>query len=315
MISVIIPIYNSGKDLERLLKSLKNQSFSDYEVIMIDDGSCDNSAEICENFLQEDNRFKYFYQDNGGVSVARNNGMKKAKGEFITFLDADDEIDSNYLDVLFERSDADIVVCDVVVEADGKERRNFIDEELNLNKDEAIDLLLKREVINSGPCAKLFKREIIGEIEFPLMKTYEDILFVLDVFSKASFVKVTPETRYHYIENTQGAMSKMLKAPSTDIIVASQKILDYINKTKEYRAPECFYVTLSHVFQYVLSMVNGECEYSKDFITKSKTLFRKSLVDILKCSAVSKKEKLVFALYTTGFIYTDKKWICVNKKR
>jgi len=314
MISIIIPIYNSGKELERLLKSVQNQSFTDYEVIMIDDGSCDNSAEICKKFSQNDERFKYFYQENKGVSIARNNGLKNAKGDYITFLDADDVIDSDYLKVLTSE-DADIVVCDVVVEVDGKEKRHFVDDELDLNKDEAMNLLLKREIINSGPCAKLFKREIIGEINFPVMKTYEDILFCLEVFLKAATVKVTPKTRYHYIENSRGAMSSMLKAPSTDIIVASEKILEFIKATEKVRAPECFYVTLSHVFQYVLSMVCGECEWNKDFIIGSKALFKKYFSDILKCNAVPKKEKVVFICYTFGWIYTNKKWVNVNKTR
>ncbi len=314
MISIIIPIYNAEKELERMLKSVQNQSFTYYEVIMIDDGSRDNSAEICKKFSQNDNRFKYFYQENKGVSIARNNGLKNAKGDYITFLDADDVIDSDYLKVL-AGEDADIVVCDVAVEVDGKEKRHFVDEELTLTKDEALDLLLKREVINSGPCAKLFKKDIIGKIEFPVMKTYEDILFCLDVFSKASTVKVTPKTRYHYIENSQGAMSSMLKAPSTDIVAASEKLLSFIKSTENVRAPGCFYVTMSHVFQYVLSMVSGECEFNRDFIKKSKGLFKKYFSYILKCSAVPDKEKIVFVCYSFGLVYADGKWVNVNKMR
>lgn len=316
MISIIIPIYNAEKELERMLQSIQKQSITDYEVILIDDGSQDKSGDICKKFAKADARFKYYYQENKGVSIARNNGLKKAKGEYIAFVDADDKIDSNYLEVLLNACrHCDIAVCDVIVECNEIEVKRFTSKEYVLTKIDAINLLLKRKIINSGPCAKLFKRDIIGAIEFPVMKTYEDILFNLCVFSNATNVIVTSKTQYHYIENSRGAMSSMKKAPSKDIIVASEQIMRFIKNEKEILESECLYVTISHLFQYVLSMVHGECEWDRDFIEKTKALYRIYCSDIFRCTAIPKKEKIVLFFFIFGWVYTNKKWIYVNGLR
>lgn len=313
MISIIIPIYNAEKEIKRMLRSIQNQSFTEYEVIMIDDGSKDRSAEICKNFTKNDIRFKYYSQKNQGVSIARNNGLKRANGEYIAFLDADDDIDENYFEELLKAcQNADIAVCDVVVERDGREHKRFTGGDVLLNKEEAINLLLSRRVINSGPCAKLYKRNVLSTQEFPLMKTYEDILFNLGVFSNAAFVAITSKTQYHYIENIQGAMSSMGKAPSLDIIVASEQIMNYIEKKNDEVNPECLYVTISHLFQYVLAMIRKECVWDNNFILEARKLYRKYWSAIWKCKDISLKEKIVFGGFIYGWIYSEKKWIYVN---
>ena len=113
MISIIIPIYNTDIWLEECLKSVKDQSFSDFEVLMIDDGSVDRSAGICSRFAEQDSRFRYYHQTNSGVSVARNTGLKHANGEWICFVDADDVIDKDYLNELNRcaNDDFDAVNC------------------------------------------------------------------------------------------------------------------------------------------------------------------------------------------------------------
>jgi len=102
-ISIITPVYNTGEYLERCLLSIINQSFADFEVVMVDDGSTDNSAEIIRDFLQKDNRIKYYYQENQGPGAARNLGVVKALGEYITFVDSDDTIDPDLLEKVMNR--------------------------------------------------------------------------------------------------------------------------------------------------------------------------------------------------------------------
>ena len=113
MISIIIPIYNAEKYLNDCLKSIQQQTYSDLEVFMVDDGSKDSSAEICKKFEREDSRFHYIYQENAGVSVARNTGLSQANGEWIGFVDADDEIDKIFLQEMLTQSEVyDAVNCD-----------------------------------------------------------------------------------------------------------------------------------------------------------------------------------------------------------
>lgn len=315
MISIIIPIFNAEKYLERMLNSIINQSYKDYEVLMVDDGSTDKSAEICKKIAESDSRFKYYYQDNKGVSYARNTGLSKASGEYIGFVDADDKVDANYLDILLEGCElSDISVCDTVIETDNVEINRFTGDGI-FTREEGLNALLCRKIINSGPCSKLYKRSLLEGITFPSMKTYEDIIFNLHAFKKANTVTVSSKTQYHYIENNGGAMSRMEKSPSLDIVTATNEIMRFIRNNRNLIDAECLYVTVSHLYQYVLGMAEKKCEYNKVFIDESKSLFNNYLVDIIKCKAVPWKEKLVFFCYVFGWIYTNGNWIYINNLR
>ena len=161
MISVIIPIYNTGKLLNRMLQSIQKQSYKDLEIILINDGSTDESEQECKKAEINDERIRYFYQENAGVSSARNYGMKLAQGEYIAFLDSDDEIDTNYFEqLLIACKNTDIAVCNLIVESNNKEELSRF--EMNnqiLTSTEALNQLLTRKGINSGPCAKLFRKK------------------------------------------------------------------------------------------------------------------------------------------------------------
>lgn len=100
LISIVIPIYNAEKYLEECLNSIKNQTYKNFEVIMVNDGSKDDSETICMNFLRSDSRFRYLKKENAGVSSARNVGLDNVEGDYITFIDADDWVDENYLELL-----------------------------------------------------------------------------------------------------------------------------------------------------------------------------------------------------------------------
>lgn len=310
MISIIIPIYNAGDKLNRMLSSLAKQSYINYEILLIDDGSTDQTAEICRQANCSDKRINYYFQENAGVSSARNLGLEKAKGEFVTFLDADDEIDNNYLQVLVEAcKDADIAVCDVVCEDEnGKELNRFTLPKQILTQRDALDYILQRRGINSGPCAKIFKKEVIDSIQFPMLKAYEDILFVVKVFYNAARVAVVNSTAYHYIQNDKGAMSTFLKTPSYDIIVATEQLVQTILKDNRLN-DKCLYITLSHLYQYVLPLLKDEdIDRHKSFIADVQNVFKKTYKHIIKNNAFPWKEKLLYGLFCIGWSYQGRKF-------
>ena len=124
-ISVIVPIYNVEKWLSKCINSILAQNFKDFELILINDGSTDNSEKICYKFLDHDNRVKYFYKKNGGLSSARNLGIKKATGKYIVFIDSDDYVDKNYLQYLYEsvsKNNSQVAICNF----------NLVDEKGNI---------------------------------------------------------------------------------------------------------------------------------------------------------------------------------------
>lgn len=302
-ISIIIPIYNGAQFLAHTIHCLQGQTCRNFEVLLIDDGSTDQTAQICLYAAAEDLRFLYFHQENRGVSAARNLGLSQAKGDYITFLDADDIVPEDYLSVLYDAcQNADIAVCDVVSIQDGREISRFTHPDGVLSQREALDFLLTRKRINSGPCAKLFCREVVEGLTFPPLKAYEDILFVRDAFCRAKRIAVTDRSEYRYIQNPAGAMSGFFKAPSADIIRASDDLMTFIG-TRPDLNPETFYITASHLMQYVLPAA-GMPE-GRDFVRRSRELYRRFQKQILGCPAFPWKEKIVFLLFTCGWLYAN----------
>ena len=308
-ISVIIPVYNAAQYLRRTIKCLREQTICDMEVLLIDDGSSDGSAAICQEIVRNDQRFVYIYQENQGVSAARNNGLSRCKGEYVAFLDADDIIPTNYLETLLEtleKNRAQMAVCDVAVIANGLETGRFSCPVDVLTQQEALNYLLSRQAINSGPCAKLYRRDILNDIWFPPLKAYEDILFVVDALSRCSCVASTNLTEYRYIQNASGAMSSFSKTPSSDIVVATEKILCFLQQRKELD-PYCFYITVSHLMQYVLPTIRRNTAEARNFIQLARALVRKYQDEIWRCPAFPWKEKITYWMFTLGWIYHERK--------
>lgn len=131
MVSIIVPIYNSGDKLRTCLNSIKLQSYHDIEVLMVNDGSKDNSSVICEEFAKDDNRFIYIQQENAGVSVARNNGLSHSHGDYICFIDSDDSVELHYVECMMKAikdTHADIVLQGLTNVYAGKEgdKKSFL---------------------------------------------------------------------------------------------------------------------------------------------------------------------------------------------
>lgn len=303
MISVIIPMYNPGELLKRMIGSLLRQTYCKIEILLIDDGSTDNTRVLCQQIIEKDNRFKYFYQKNAGVSAARNNGIMHAKGEYIAFLDADDKIDDDYFEVLMSVcQNVDISVCTVSIEDEaGQVLSQFALPDQVLSSSEALNYLLKRQNINSGPYAKLFRRSAIEQLRFPTLKVYEDILFVMQAFTNARSIGITDSTVYHYYQNAKSAMRYAVVTPPIDIVTATDEIMTFIIKHKDLES-RCTYITLSHLYQYVqLSIKNYK--KNRGFLLEVQRLFRKYWRQLLFCNSFPVKEKIVYILFIFGWIY------------
>lgn len=307
MISVIIPIYNAAETIGTVIECLLHQVEENFEVILVDDGSTDTSDSICRIITERDTRFRYIRQENAGVSAARNRGLREASGEFIAFLDADDVIAPNYLRELLRTCEgADIAVCDVVVREGETEVKRFTHAPCLLTQTEALNALLIRQTISSGPYAKLFRRKVLDRLVFPPLRAYEDILFVKAAFFKAQHIAATNQTEYVYIQNPQGAMSSFTKAPSLDIVKATDELLDSIHAHGNLD-PRTFYITASHLMQYVQPLMDKSAMDSAEFIKSTRQLYRKYKMQILSCSAFPWKEKIVYLAFAYG-------WRCKNKR-
>ncbi|RHA73906.1 glycosyltransferase family 2 protein [Phocaeicola coprophilus] len=200
-ISVIIPVYNTESTLHKCVDSILNQSYEDWELLLIDDGSKDHSAFICDEYAQQDKRIKVFHKENGGVSSARNIGIDNAEGKWITFIDSDDWVERNYLSNLYQNDENDIVASYYVAEG-WKEWvsapfKDYVYNEKQM-KEFLTDCLLKFIF----PYGKLFRHSIIKRynLRFDESLSYgEDTLFIYQFLQYIKSVRISSEVTYHYI--------------------------------------------------------------------------------------------------------------------
>ncbi len=277
-VSIVVPVYNAEMYLGHCLDSLVNQTHKDIEIILVNDGSSDDSLSICEAYAANDSRIRVIDQPNSGACVARNNGIERASGEFLLFVDADDFLE---LDLVYrtytkaKQTDADVVLFDADVynmATDQYEQGNWI-----LNK----DLIPAQEVFNrddvpatlfqlvaGGPCNKLFRREFVlsRSIDFPIMKSLEDVPFVYTALAEADRISVVNEVLQHYRKN----------APKAGLVGAAAsfpvRIIESYDLLKARLEARGLYAQLEQTFtnraaadfvdQYLYILKD---EYSKDF--------------------------------------------------
>ena len=211
VVSVVIPVYRCEKYLQRCLDSLLIQTFTDWQAICIDDGSPDKSGKILDEYAQQDARFVIVHKKNAGVSAARNDGIKKATGKYIHFLDADDFIDANYLQAMLDcalKYDADMVVSGFV--SDNKYTKPIVYKKAKLLTGIAHKVRYSFVLTDSYVWRYLFKKDFIKKQKLKFdtgLIAQEDTLFVLDALEKANIVVTVPDVNYHYMFNQDSALN------------------------------------------------------------------------------------------------------------
>ena len=201
LISIIVPVYNAESSLERCLSSLIKQSYSNIEIIVVNDGSTDHSSQICLSFASLDARIKVYSQENGGRSAARNKGLSVAGGLFVGFVDSDDWVDDDMFEALYNAhslSGAEIIQC-----AYFYHRGDFVKEvsqmhEQLLSKEQALELLFEDKVMKNFLWNNLFAKELFNGISFPVGRNFEDVFVMYQLFAKANNVFCLSQAKYHY---------------------------------------------------------------------------------------------------------------------
>lgn len=251
-VSIIIPVFKVEKYLNRCLDSIINQTFSDFEIILIDDCSPDKSGKICDEYLNKDSRIKVIHcKQNGGLSVARNIGLEICNGEYIAFVDSDDYIESCYLENLIkhlEESNADIVQCGFCEVVNGEKKV------LLNNKKSQCEIYTKEQAFNflfgDGDCNKLnfivwnklFKKSIVNDIRFEEGMRNEDVVYVSKSIAKITKIAVFEEQLYYYCRHDDSIMGKMQKDKSDMIlshICAYRKVAESVTNCSPYIQQLC----------------------------------------------------------------------------
>ena len=246
LISIIVPVYKVEKYIHKCVSSIINQTYSNIEIILVDDGSPDNCAKICDEYALKDKRIKVIHQKNMGLSEARNRGIEISKGEYIGFVDSDDYIEPTMFQDLYNAiidNDADISICNFYVISNKRKvaKNNF--KRRNFNKIEALKGVLLDKDIQSYAWNKLYKRELFENIKYPIGKKYEDIGTTFYLFEKSNKIAYIEKPEYNYLNREDSIVfnyNEQTIMDYTDIIIERYKYVD--NKYEQLKKYNFYYL-------------------------------------------------------------------------
>ena len=269
MISIIIPVYNASPYLAECLNSIRRQTYSDWEAILVDDGSTDESFKICNAFASKDSRFSVLHQKNSGVSVARNTGLQMARGKWITFVDADDSLPVNALSTLLDHlneGDFDLIIGGYEIFDSNDIRTYWIDERLTrfLDRDSAISLMYEPLFYKylGYIWGKVFKTQLIRDngLQFnPRISFNEDRLFVTQYLARCSNCLFDTTPVYNYLENPNSAMASLNVRfnekfiTDLDAMILMKETVNTYSKRNSRKAVE----GIAHSYWRIQSMMNS----------------------------------------------------------
>ena len=246
LISVVVPVYNTEKYLTRCLDSIIKQTYQNLEIILVNDGSTDNSKKICQKFLKIDKRFKYIEQKNSGLSVARNTGIENANGKYLMFIDSDDYVNIHFVKELYSaliNTNADVAVCDYkkVYEKDANTYFKEVSVVQNFTNNIFNNLYNENSDITTVAWNKIYKKEIFNKIKYPAGKIHEDeyiIHYILDNIKSITYVRA----KYYYYYQRESSITGSYSIKRLDILEAlKDRVMFFENKGMKNLNARAFY--------------------------------------------------------------------------
>ena len=212
-ISVIIPVYMVSDYLERCINSVVSQSYLNCEIILVDDGSFDDCAQICDEWAQKDKRIMVIHKANGGLSDARNYGMELASGEYFSFIDSDDYITDDFLETLIStalKHDSDIVECNCTNCYENGEYEAYHDDSavIDFSTSEGLSALIEEKLLHQHVWDKIYKREAVQSVSFVVGKQHEDVFWTYQIFGQAERITKINRTMYFYFQRESSIMGQ-----------------------------------------------------------------------------------------------------------
>lgn len=233
MISVIVPVYKVEKYLDKCVQSIIQQTYQNFELILVDDGSPDNCPKMCDEYARKYNdKIKVLHKKNGGLSDARNAGTMIAKGEYVTYIDSDDYVAENYLEKLYnimKDNNADIAVTGIEIFYENKKIKNKYKLENKTyiySGEQALEKMLYQNTLDTSACAMLIPVSIAKEFLFPIGKYHEDEYTTYKYYANIEKVAVTTERLYFYLQRS-GSIMHVFGQSSMDELDAADNLVNY----------------------------------------------------------------------------------------
>lgn len=291
MISIIIPIYNGQKYISKCLESIQKQTYSDLEIILINDGSLDNSGKICDEYATKDSRIKVIHKKNEGASIARNKGIEEAKGEYIGFVDCDDYIENTMYENLLDsiiKNKADMSICNY----NNNDKFNL--EKEVLTRQELLDFILDKNMFRGYVWNKLYKAEILKEFKFnKSISLCEDLLFNCEYAIKCDKISIVNKKLYNYIKRQESAVNTFLERHFS-VIEAYQQMESIYKKYSEINLVklQSAYLKQCTFLKYYNFIGKYDKKYKKITDEESKRLIKE-----INRNKMQKKEKIILNIY------------------
>lgn len=267
LLSVIIPIYNVEKYLRRCIDSVIKQTYNNLEIILVDDGSPDNSGSICDEYARKDQRIKVIHQENAGLSGARNSGISVANGDFITFVDSDDWIDKDMYSQMLQyqrNNDLDIICADTyLVKFSKTEFRPLFESDLVFKGRDALNLILIGKIDNAA-WNKIYRTSIFGDIRYPSRRIYEDVATTYKVFAKASKIGYLKKPFYYYfLKNPNSLIATSFNVKSRyDAFVGYKERYEYAKANCEQNVVGvCYRFMIKHALSTLTAMYGSGSKF------------------------------------------------------
>ena len=300
-ISVLVAAYNIEKYISKCIESILAQTYENLEIIIIDDGSSDDTLKICEDFAKTAANIKVIHQQNQGLSAVRNNGLKAATGEMVTFIDGDDYIEKDYVEKLFKAmNDSDISVC-------GHKKVPGVEFEIPKNemisgKAATVKLLTEQENYQIVSWGKLYRRELFDDILFPVGKKNEDSLTTYKVLAAAKKVSFIDKPLYYYVQRKDSIMgSGKLKEQLDNKMLAAKEAGEYFKKDKEL-SEAAKIAELLAVYSYLDNIIAGRLKGNQkqyfDWLKENSSVLKKN-----KYVTKRLKKYLTMSTFCGGILY------------
>ena len=281
VISIIIPVYNVEKYLKKCIKSVLCQSYENLDIILVDDGSTDESGTICEQYKRLDKRVKVIHKTNGGLSDARNKGLELAKGSYVIFVDSDDFVSEDYVQHLYQliqHDSIDIGITSVVKIKEGIAytipSNEFKGEETVIyDRQEALANMLYREGIPIYAYAKIYKRSLFDKFNFAVGELYEDLSIQYKLFHIAKKIAFNPVQDYYYLQRKNSIINSKYSSRKMIQVYTCERIVRFVHKhypdITKAAISKCFITSLNHYFTIPKEkMYKEDRNYTKKVIKK-----------------------------------------------
>lgn len=314
-ISIIVPIYNVEEYLHRCVDSILNQTFTAFELILVDDGSPDNCGAICDEYAKKDKRIKVIHKGNGGLSDARNAGIDIASGEYLGFVDSDDWIHPQMYEVLYKgivENNVKISICEYEETERQREFEHISDISYNVQK--GLDLLVSKNVTAVVAWNKLYHKSLFDKIRYPVGKIHEDEFVTYKLLYEAVKISYCENRLYFYFINENGITKSEYSPKHLDMLDAFEERVAFLYEKKENK---CFRFSAYHMInmtelQYFEYKKSSKYKYVCKNVSKR---MRRYLKQYGKCVGISKKSHYHFYVVAYPMKFFVKKTLSKLKNK